>query len=148
MQLMMVHKTGSAFPRGLPNGSVDTSAARLVVVVDDDPLVLDAMSGLLKSWGYRVVTALSGATLTTALGEQEQPPDLIISDYRLAAGETGIEVIEKLRATFLTPIPAVLISGETAPEDLRAFQASGHHLLHKPVTPTALRATLDEFLRA
>jgi CheY-like chemotaxis protein len=48
---------------------------------------------------------------------------------------------------FGAPIPAFLITGDTAPERLREAGASGLHLLHKPVAPMALRAMLNQLLR-
>jgi CheY-like chemotaxis protein len=74
-------------------------------------------------------------------------PDLIISDYRLTDGHTGIEAIQRLRSAFHAPIPAFLITGDIAPERLREASANGFHLLHKPVGPMALRAMLNQLLR-
>ena len=65
-------------------------------------------------------------------------PDLIISDYRLPAGQTGIEAIARLRGIHGASIPAFLVSGDTAPERLREAIASGYHLLHKPLQPRQL----------
>ena len=79
--------------------------------------------------------------------EGEQPPDLIISDYRLANGQSGITAIAKLRKEFGAAIPAFLMSGDTAPERLREAQESGYHLLHKPVRPMRLRAMLSQMLK-
>jgi len=119
-------------------------AGKLVVVIDDDAMVLEGMRGLLASWGCGVVTADSDHA---ALAKLHKLPDLIISDYRLAAGRTGFEAIAQLRRAFGTTIPAFLISGDTAPERLREAAASGFHLLHKPVQPNALRAMVSQFLR-
>jgi CheY-like chemotaxis protein len=125
----------------------DISNGKLVVVIDDDPLVLDGMGGLFRSWGCRVVTAGTDNAAMSGLAEHEHVPDLIISDYRLADGRTGIDVIKRLRNAFSAPIPAFLISGDTNPEPLREAQASGYHLLHKPVDPMALRAMLNRMLK-
>jgi CheY-like chemotaxis protein len=123
----------------------DISADKLVVVVDDDPLVLDGMGSLFRNWGCRVITASSDAAALANLAERV--PDLIISDYRLADGTTGIDVIARLRSAFATPIPAFLISGDTNPEPLHEARANGYHLLHKPVDPMTLRAMLHRMLR-
>jgi CheY-like chemotaxis protein len=124
----------------------DVSGGKLVVVIDDDPLVLDGMCGLLRNWGYRVVAAPSPDAVLAGLGDHDLP-DLIISDYRLADGHSGIKAIDDLRASFAAPIPAFLISGDTAPERLREAQESGHHLLHKPVGPMKLRAMVSQLLK-
>jgi len=126
--------------------AADVSRDKLVVVIDDDALVLDSVGGMLRSWGCRVIAADSLDAASTAL-EGEQPPDLIISDYRLANGQSGITAIAKLREGFGSEIPAFLMSGDTAPERLREAQESGHHLLHKPVRPMRLRAMVNQMLK-
>ena len=79
-----------------------------MVVIDDDPLVLDSMGGLLRSWGCIAVTAAGAVEAMAHLPEQDQPPDLIIADYNLADGVTGVVAIEALRAKFGTEVPAFL----------------------------------------
>jgi signal transduction histidine kinase len=125
----------------------DQTMGKLVLVIDDDALVLDSMRGALKSWGCNVVTASSGAAALACLAELERTPDLIISDYRLADGDNGIRAIERLRKALSAPVPAFLISGDTAPERLREARASGYYLLHKPVLPITLRATISQLLK-
>jgi two-component system, sensor histidine kinase len=130
-----------------PTVAVDQAMGKSVVVIDDDALVLDGMRGVLKSWGCSVVTATSEALALAVLSKGERPPDIIISDYRLSDGKTGFDVIERIRRAFGTPIPAFLISGDTAPERLREARASGYYLLHKPVLPITLRAVVSQLLK-
>jgi CheY-like chemotaxis protein len=120
----------------------DGGAGQLVVVIDDNPLVLEGMRGLLRSWGYRVVAAVSASAALTELAARK--PDLIISDYCLADQKTGIEAIERVRDVF--PIPACLITGDATPERVREAGACGFQLLHKPVPPTQLRLILSRLL--
>src|SRR5258708_2975971 len=105
----------------------NASAAKLVVVIDDDPLALEAIGGLLRSWGFRVVTAASENAALTQLAELRQSPHLIICDYHLSEGKTGIEAIERVRNAF--HIPAFLISGDAALAHIREAHARGYHLL-------------------
>ena len=121
----------------------DPARGKVIVVIDDDALVLDSMRGLLQSWGCNVVTADSSTAALARLEELGQAPDVVISDYRLAGGKSGIEAIESLRRAHGRLIPAFLISGDTAPERLRDASASGFVLLHKPAPPMVLRAALN-----
>jgi CheY-like chemotaxis protein len=125
----------------------DPASGKLIVVIDDDALALDAMRGLLRRWGCLVVTAESESEALASLAGDDQRPDLIISDYRLGDGHTGIGAIQRLRSAFRAPIPAFLITGDIAPERVREASANGFHLLHKPVGPMALRAMLNQILR-
>jgi signal transduction histidine kinase len=131
----------------LPEGVVDPAKGKLIVIIDDDELVLDSLRGLLQGWGCRVVAARSDSAALASIADHDRRPDLIISDYQLASGRTGFKAIEHLRNALGSPIPAFLISGDTAPERLRESSASGYHLLHKPIGPAALRATLTRLLR-
>jgi signal transduction histidine kinase len=137
----------AAETRVSPATSVDPVAGKRIVVIDDDALVLDGMCGVLRSWGCKVVGAESEAAALALLAELGEPPDLIISDYRLANGESGIEAIEGLRGELGAAIPAFLISGDTAPERLREAAASGYHLLHKPVPLMRLRAIVNRLAK-
>src|SRR4029453_507241 len=118
-----------------------------VVVIDDDAMGLAAIRGLLANWGCQAVTPANVQAAITALAEHHTVPNLIISDYRLVAGETGFDAIARLRTAFGAAIPAFLISGDTAPERLRGAAARGFHLLQKPVQPNALRAMVSQLLQ-
>ena len=125
--------------------TIDFPLAKLIVVIDDDALVLEGTGGLLRSWGCQVVTGGSASEAIERLSGAQ--PDLIISDYHLSNGRNGIGEIEALRAEFRNTIRAFLISGDTAPEQLRSARASGYHLLHKPLRPMALRAIINQLLK-
>lgn len=120
-------------------------ANKLVVVIDDDPLVLEATGGLLRSWGFQVVAAESHAEAVAQLAKQGRRPDLIVCDYRLSEGARGTEVIERLRSAFA--IPALLISGDSA-APLADTGPGSYNLLHKPLDAAKFRAALADALQA
>jgi len=123
------------------------AATKLVVVIDDDPLVLDGMGSLIRSWGCGVVTGDCETAVLAGLARCGAAPDAIISDYRLRNGKTGIEAIARLREAVATPIPAFLMSGDTDLDVVRQAEESGLPLLHKPVEPAALRTMLADTLK-
>ncbi|QJX02414.1 hypothetical protein HML84_12245 [Alcanivorax sp. IO_7] len=67
---------------------------------------------------------------------------MILCDYRLREGRNGTEAIACLRTHFGADIPALLVTGDTAPSRLREASASGIPLLHKPVAALALHQAL------
>ena len=69
-------------------------------------------------------------------------PDALIVDYRLRENRTGVQAIERLRSECATYMPALIVTGDTAAEQLREVKASGYQLVHKPVQPAMLRAFL------
>ena len=106
------------------------------------------MHGLLSNWGHDVIVASSGAEMLGLVATLARRPDLIICDYRLRDGENGIGAIERLQSQYAEPVPAVLITGDTAPDRLREARESGLILLHKPVAEIKLRATVGNLMRA
>ncbi len=139
---------GPAEAPASPATIADPVRGKLIVVIDDDPLVIDGMCGTLRSWGCRVVAADSDTAALARIRELGEAPDVIVSDYRLADGQTGIQAIERLCGALDRTVPAFLVSGDTAPERLREASELGYHLLHKPVPPMALRALLNRHLKA
>ena len=134
----------STEPVDLPHPAAFAVEGKVILVIADAPTVREGTGGLLGKWGYSVLTAGSDEAALIRLAERQQRPDLIISDYHLASGKTGIRAIEQINAAFGSSIPAILISGDTAPEPLRDAKDRGYILLHKPVDPMRLRAVMHE----
>lgn len=120
---------------------------RLVAVLDDEIHVREGMQALLQSWGAQVVAAPTCAALIAELNAQSRPPDLLVCDYRLQEGASGIDAVQALRDEFNRPIPALLVTGDTAPDRLVQAAASGLPLLHKPVQAKTLRRLLASLAR-
>ncbi|WP_135078722.1 response regulator [Terasakiella sp. SH-1] len=75
-------------------------------------------------------------------------PDVIIADYRLREGETGLDAILAVRKKLYSTLPAVVLSGDTAPDLIRTMEQHGLALLNKPLMPKELRETLSRLLSA
>jgi len=118
---------------------------KLVVVIDDDPLILEATEGLLRSWGCCIVATQSCDEALVRLAETEagRRPDLIVCDYRLSRGPTGVDAIERLRSAFRSAfeIPALLISADAASPQCEVGPRA-YHLLYKPVNAESFHAAL------
>ena len=76
----------------------------------------------------------------------EPAPDVLICDYRLREGLTGTDAITMLRRHWRRPIPAVIITGDTAPERLRETLEIGVPVMHKPLQPDRLYCELQRLL--
>jgi signal transduction histidine kinase/ActR/RegA family two-component response regulator len=122
-----------------PAGDISNVA---IVVIDDEISVRQGMESLLQNWNSHVVSAADDEEAIKLLREQDKVPDGIIADYRLRAGKTGLDVIQRLHEEFGQDIPALIVTGDIAEETLRTVKESGFQLLHKPVAPVKLRAFL------
>ena len=120
----------------------------LVLVVDDEPDVAEATRALLESRSAACAVAGSGAEALERLDELDRAPDVIVSDYRLRGRETGPDAVAAVRGRLGVAVPALLVTGDVAPERLARIHASGLPVLHKPSPPDELarrlRALADE----
>jgi PAS domain S-box-containing protein len=115
-----------------------------VLLVEDDPAVQAATKMLLKVAGYRVLLA---ATQSEALVlAQQQPIDLLITDYHLADGETGTQVIAQIRNALGKPLKAILMTGDTscAVQDLDADELL--RIVSKPIQAEELLSLISSML--
>ena len=117
----------------------------LVAFIDDDVSILEAMVEVFEPWGTALAVGETGEQVQRELEELGRNPDIVVSDYRLRDGKTGVDAIATLRAAF-GPIPAALLTGDTDPESIRAIRESGLPVLHKPLKPAKLRAFLAHLL--
>ena len=62
------------------------------------------------------IVAGSGAEMLDRLVTLSRPPDLILCDYRLRDNENGISAVKRLQSRYAERVPAVLITGDTAPD--------------------------------
>lgn len=122
-----------------------TLHGRLLVVVEDEPAVRSGIEVLLQGWGAEVASFDSVAE-AAAWAERSDPaqvrPDLLIADYRLEAGRSGIDAIVALRGRFGSALPAIVVTGSTMSTLDKEAQEKDFHLLIKPVVPNKLRAMI------
>ena len=119
----------------------------LVVLVDDESAILRGMAELFDNWNIDLVTAHSADEALQWLDTIGRVPDVIVSDYRLPDDKDGIEVITRLRQKYDRNIPAILVTGDTAPDTILHISRAGFPLLHKPLRPAKLRALLTHLIQ-
>ncbi|MBU9180538.1 hybrid sensor histidine kinase/response regulator [Burkholderia multivorans] len=144
---------GSCFvvsvPRARTAGGVRrhaAPAAAFVVVVDDTRAVRDAIARRLVRWGYDTLSARSADEAIERLSRCTTRPSVFVSALHLQGTETGIDVIDRLRAEYNLAIPALLIgdASDTAP----LADANGCLLLHRPIENGQLRAAIAQLVAA
>ena len=118
-----------------------------ILVVEDDASVRNATRMLLKGEGYSVAAV---ATLAEALqaGAAEPPLDLLVTDYHLRDGETGMQVINALRRALGRPLRAVLVTGDTSTAMHELPTDPYLRIASKPMRPEELLKLLSELLSA
>lgn len=115
----------------------------LIAVVDDEDAIVEGMRVLLTGWGAEVIGASSGHDVMDLLEADQRTPDLAIVDFRLQNNFTGVDVIAQLRQRYGEELPAILVTGSTAPEHIEEAKVHDLHLLLKPVMPAKLRTLIN-----
>lgn len=133
-----------AQPARAPTGGVGR-----ILYIEDHPGVRQSIATLLGIEGYEVVAVATGAEALRAVHEGRIQPQMIISDFHLPAGETGEQVVERVRETLACEVPALLLTGKARDNrDLPSAQRSTHHVLYKPVDADVLLDKVASLLAA
>ncbi len=129
-----------------PSPPAATGLAGLsVLVVEDDPRVAEALTTLLDLWGCAVTPCTRAREAEAALAGAA--PQVVITDFRLAGGRSGLDLLRALRAQAGVAFGGIVLTGEGDRDSLRAIGAEGFLTLHKPVAPARLRAAIGTALR-
>jgi signal transduction histidine kinase/CheY-like chemotaxis protein len=114
-----------------------------VLVVDNDADVLRGMQALLGGWQCEVLAARDGDEAQRLVAGST--PDLLLLDFHLDGGDTGLALRDRLAAT-MPPRPCVIITADHSAEVRDAVAAAGCVLLHKPLKPLALKSVMSRLL--
>jgi len=117
-----------------------------VLCVDNEIQITDAMSLLLNRWGCEVNTVQSENQIDDIV-LADYIPDILIVDYQLDRGKTGLEFINLFRNKIGKKIPAIIVTADHSTEVEQEVLQQGHKLLYKPLKPASLRTTMNNELR-
>ena len=123
---------------------VNMSVALRLALIDDDAAVRDSLATVLQGWGHRVLQGADSDAVVQqwqALGQPHMAGAIV--DMRLRGQRTGLQAIAALREQMNAALPALVITGDIAPDRLRTLAQAGQPCLHKPVMPMRLRSWLQ-----
>lgn len=148
---------GSSFHLALPNSTatkplaldkkspqkpIDISSLN-VLVIDDEIMVRESMGLLLESWDCEYSTHSDLEIALDYLQDDKRVPDALVVDYRLKDHHTGVECISAINQRLGVKVPALIITGDTAPARVKTLQKSGIPFIHKPIEARSLREFLE-----
>lgn len=114
-----------------------------ILVIDNEPTILDGMRRILEGWGAMVHTAAEPGAAIADLRSAKARPDLMLVDYHLD-DMNGIDAIKKLRWKFRADLPAILITADRSPEVRDKATQEKVEIINKPIKPPALRALVAQ----
>jgi Na+/proline symporter/signal transduction histidine kinase/CheY-like chemotaxis protein len=124
----------------------DRLTGRCVLCIENEPAVLSGIEALLSSWGCKMVAIRDRESARGWVGKGLPLPDLLLVDYHLDHGESGIELAEEMQEMLGRKIRSIVITADHTQEAQSAASAHGCHILRKPVRPAALRAIMNSVL--
>ena len=111
--------------------TLDLNHEPTILIVDNEPAIVDAMFELLSMYDMKVVTAGHGAEALAHIQEGLEP-DFILTDYRMPE-INGVELVKKIRAVFNQDIPVAIMTGDTSMDKINEANLDNCTILKKPV---------------
>lgn len=114
-----------------------------ILIVDDELAVRDSLKFLLSTVGHQVTAAADGDEAVAMVASSGVPPDLVIIDYNLGNGGTGLEVMTRLREAVGRDLDALILTGDISTGTLRNIALANYAQLSKPVKFEELKQAIQ-----
>ena len=119
-----------------------------ILLIEDDPEIRDHLSKLLSEEGYQVAPAMDGPAAMDWIAEAATPPDLVLADYNLPNGMTGVDVSRRVRKFLDRAIPSVILTGDISTQALRDIAVHDCVQFNKPAKLVELTAAIEKLMTA
>lgn len=119
----------------------------VVLCVDNEPDILEAMNLLLDRWGCPAVMLAETQAQAAQQVLMHGTPDFVLVDYHLNDQSNGLQVMEHLDKILGTQLPAIVITADRSNELEELVKDKNYGLLRKPIRPAALRALMNNMLK-
>jgi len=141
-------KPGAWLPKD--GQATEYAAARTstVMLVEDDPMVREMLELLLNAEGHRTISAANGRTALELAASRTVKPDIVIADYNLPGGMTGLQTIAGLRDALHREIPAIILTGDISTGTLRKIAQGRCVHLNKPANAENLLELIGTLIGA
>jgi CheY-like chemotaxis protein len=142
LDLPLAHRDSTVTPpHSIPDASL--LKGKSVLLVEDNPWVLDAMGVYLQGLGMRVEKATSATEVRLLVHDRLDAPDVVLTDWMLAGGETAESVVVFVQ-NHCGHVPTLIMSGEIHPEGVVIVASQPCLFLSKPVNSDVLVRTLAQ----
>jgi two-component system, chemotaxis family, CheB/CheR fusion protein len=117
-----------------------------ILIVDDDPDVLELLGLFLNGEGHSTVAVQDGVAALEKVTRGMIRPDLVLADYNLPNGMNGLQVAAKLRDALDRKIPVIILTGDISTGTLAKLADYDCVQLSKPVKLTELTQAIERLL--
>jgi len=124
----------------------DRIAGSVVMCLENEPAVLSGIHALLSEWGCKVLAVRDHDSAVACLHDGREVPHLLLVDYHLDGGLSGISVAAELQSLWGRAVPSIIITADHTQDAKRAAGTRGYQVLPKPIKPAALRALMNRMM--
>ncbi|MDZ7628341.1 MAG: chemotaxis protein CheB [Parvularculaceae bacterium] len=135
-----------AAPPNIQTPASETARSGAILLIEDDPEVSDLLSLTLTKEGYHVLAAPHGEAALSRIKTAAIVPDLIVADFNLGKGDSGLQAAVKLQQSLKAEIPVIVLTGDITPATLREISLEKCVHLSKPVNPSKLTRVIARML--
>ena len=117
-----------------------------ILIVDDDPDILELLDLSLKEAGHTTLLASDAIAALTLLNGNKNLPNLVLTDFNLPNGMTGLQLAAKVRNKIGQTLPVIILTGDISTQTIRNIADEGCVHLNKPINVSALASTIQSIL--
>lgn len=116
-----------------------------ILLIEDDNVVADATTLLLKSWKCDVCSVRTTEEALVLVDTRSFVPQMVLADYRLPGQLDGVDAIQHIQFTLRIAVPGIIITGESDITAIREIEQMGYMILRKPLRPAKLRRVIAHY---
>jgi signal transduction histidine kinase len=139
--LALARQAGGAIQSPVRQMSLSARA----VIIENDKAIAAGMITLLRQWGCEPKAVRNFSEASDLAGGPA--PDIVLADYHLDNGETGLKSVRLLRKVFGEGLPAIVLTADRTPDVAEAVTQARCELMLKPVKPAEMRSLITHLLR-
>jgi two-component system CheB/CheR fusion protein len=128
--------------------AVPPSRTGTILLIEDDPDIAELLDMFLMGEGHRLTTSRDGVEALAHIEHAALQPDLILSDYNLPSGPSGLQLAGQVRRLLHRDVPVIILSGDISTETLREVTQENCLHIGKPVKLSALSEAIQKLLSA
>ncbi len=133
-------------PQHLPLGSGSARQTGTILLVEDEEPLRELLAETLRKEGHIVIAMADVPAALDWAGSTVTKPDLLLTDFDLHGGTSGLLLAEDLPDVLGETVPSVILTGDTSSVTLKSITGSPHRQVTKPVMPEVLLAVISDLM--
>ncbi len=147
VRLAMVAQPPFALADPAPAPAVATRRTGTILLVEDEDDLRRLLGELLDGAGHSVIKKANAQDALAWAAETTQPPDLLLTDFELRGGASGLSLAQDLPHVLGRDVPTIILTGDITAATMQDIAATPFDQIAKPVLPETLLARISVLLQ-